>query len=108
MTRRGLVIALAAAAGLGGCSRRREPSFEYGEPKQRYQLHGVVLRLRAENRMAIIRHEKIEGWMEAMTMEFPVPDPADFAKLKEKSAIHATVCVNDLYFWLRDITVDTP
>ncbi len=90
---------------LAACSKK-QPEFEYGEPKQRYQLRGVVLRLRPEARVAVVQHEKIEGWMEPMTMEFPVPEPAEFAKLKEKATIRATVCVNDLYYWLTGITVE--
>ncbi|MFZ5927748.1 MAG: copper-binding protein [Acidobacteriota bacterium] len=88
------------------CSTRREPKFDYGEPKQRYQLRGRVLRLRPEARIASIAHEKIEGWMEAMTMEFPVPKEADFARLKEGAVIRATVNVNDLNYWLTDIVVE--
>lgn len=89
----------------GACTRR-EVSYDYGEPKKRYQLHGEILGLRPENRIAVVKHEKIEGWMEAMTMEFPVPDAAEYAKLQQGSWIHATVCVNDSYFWLTGIVVE--
>jgi protein SCO1/2 len=94
----GLLLFTAACA-------RRDP-FDFGAPKNRYKIHGQILRLRPENRIAVVKHEKIEGWMEAMTMEFPVPDAAQFAKLKEGSWIRATVCVNDLYFWLTDVGVE--
>ena len=95
----------AALLGLGACSRK-QPEFEYGEAKKKYELRGVVLRVRPEARVAVVQHEKIEGWMEAMTMEFPVPEPAEFAKLKEKTKFRATVCVNDLYYWLTGIIVE--
>jgi protein SCO1/2 len=111
---------LASRAGLAGTRRswlaglllcaaacsRREASYDYGQPKNRYQLHGQILRLRPENRIAVVKHEKIEGWMEAMTMEFPVPDAAAYARLKEGAWIRATVCVNDSYFWLTDIVIE--
>lgn len=87
------------------CSQRAV-SYDYGEPKNRYKIHGQIVRLRPENRIAVVKHEKIEGWMEAMTMEFPVPDAAEYAKLKQGSWIRATVCVNDLYFWLTDIVIE--
>lgn len=96
-----IILFLAAA-----CTTRREPKFDYGEPKQRYQLRGKVLRLRPEARIASIDHEKIDGWMEAMTMEFPVPQEEDFAKLKEGAVIRATVNVNDLNYWLTGIVVE--
>lgn len=104
MTRRTWLAVPAALAAACACKKR--PEFDYGEAKQRYQLRGRVLRLRPDARVAVVQHEKIEGWMEPMTMEFPVPDQAEFSKLKEKATIRATVCVNDLYFWLTGITVE--
>jgi Cu/Ag efflux protein CusF len=91
---------------LAGCTKRRERSFDFGPPKNRYALRGVVLRLDPAERTALLKHEKIEGWMEAMTMEFPVPDPVEFAKLKEGQTIRATVLVNDLHYWVADIRVE--
>lgn len=104
MLRRHWLILIAGLA--AACGTKREPKFDYGEPKQRYQLRGKVLRLRPEARIASIDHEKIDGWMEAMTMEFPVPREEDFAKLKEGAVIRATVNVNDLNYWLTDIVVE--
>lgn len=100
--RRFLIAGVAACA----CAPRKDPKFDYGEAKQRYPLRGVVLRLRPSDRIAVVRHEKIEGWMEAMTMEFPVPDAAEFAKLKEGATVRSTVCVNDMYYWLTSITLE--
>ena len=74
---------------------------------QSIRLHGKILRLRQENRIAVIQHEKIEGWMEAMTMDFPVPSLAEFSKLKAGMVIRATVNVNDAYFWLTNIVIET-
>lgn len=105
-TRRSWLAGLLVCAGACSDTARREVSYDYGEPKHRYQIHGEILSLRPENRLAVVKHEKIEGWMEAMTMEFPVPDAAQFAKLKEGSWIRATVCVNDSYFWLTGIVIE--
>lgn len=91
---------------IGACAQKREPSFDFGEPKSRYALRGEVLSLRPANRIAVIKHEKIEGWMDAMTMDFPVPDAEQYALLKERMKIRATVQVNDAYFWLTDIQVE--
>ena len=55
---------------------------------------------------AVIKHDTIEGWMEAMTMEFPVRDKAEFAKLGEGKRIRATVHVQDLDYWLSDIQAE--
>lgn len=106
MTRRVLLSALGLLGAACSTKPRQASAYEYGEPKQRYRLHGKVLRLRAEHRIAVIQHERIEGWMEAMTMEFPVPNPAEYAKLNEGATIRATVNVNDAFFWLSEITVE--
>jgi Cu/Ag efflux protein CusF len=102
MTRR--ILAAAALLGLLACApAQREPAFDFGEAKEKYPMRGEVLRLRPENRVAVIKHEDIDGWMKAMTMDFPVPDAAEYAKLKEGMTIRATVLRNDLYYWLVDI-----
>ncbi len=90
-----------------GCAKKsREPGFDFGEPKKQYAMRGEVLRLRAGNRIAVVKHEKIEGWMEAMTMDFPVPDAAEYDKLREGQRIRATVQVNDLHYWMTNIQVE--
>lgn len=102
MTRR--ILAAAALLGLLACApAQREPAFDFGEAKEKYPMRGEVLRLRPENRVAVIKHEDIDGWMKAMTMDFPVPDAAEYAKLKEGMTIRATVLRNDLHYWLVDI-----
>jgi Cu/Ag efflux protein CusF len=45
--------------------------------------------------------------MEAMTMEFPVREKAEFAKLAQGQRIRATVNVQDLDYWLTDIQPET-
>lgn len=102
MNRR-LFLAIPALAALACAPAKREPEFDFGEAKEKYPMRGEVLRLRPENRVAVIKHEDIEGWMKAMTMDFPVPDAAEYAKLKEGMTIRATVLRNDLYYWLTDI-----
>jgi Cu/Ag efflux protein CusF len=72
-------------------------------PIERYQLDGEVLRLDPQGQTAKIRHQKIEGWMAAMTMEFPVKDPKEFATLHTGDHITATVYVQDLNFWIGEI-----
>jgi protein SCO1/2 len=89
------LLGLAAA-----CTRSNAPE----KPVQRYPLRGEVVRLQPDSQVAVIKHEKIEGWMEAMTMEFPVRDKQQFAKLAEGMHIRATVLVQDLDYWLEDIS----
>jgi len=86
-----------AAAWLAACSNR--------PAEKRYTLTGDVLSVDPNSRMATIKGDKIEGWMEAMTMEYPVKDPAEFAKLAQGDRIQATVLVGESNYRLVDIKV---
>lgn len=103
MNRRAWMAGCLVLAGCGGA--KKEAKYDYGEPKATYRLKGEILRLKPD-RIATIKHEKIEGWMEAMTMDFPVPAEAEWAKLKEGAKISATVQTNDLHYWLTGIQVE--
>ena len=73
-----------------------------------YPLRGIVKALQPADRIAVIQHETIPGFMESMTMEFPIKDPAEFAKLAVGHRIRATVCQQSrgLDFWLQGIVVE--
>jgi len=63
----GSIALLACLMLYSGCDRTSHPSAAMAK---RYQLYGQVVRLDPEAQTAVIKHHKIEGWMEAMTMEF--------------------------------------
>lgn len=74
------------------------------EALKRYKLHGEIVRLDAEGKLAIVRHQRIDGWMEAMTMTFPVKEAPDFTALHPNDCIDATVFVQGDSFWIGEIT----
>jgi len=74
-------------------------------PAKRYTLRGEVLSLDPKAQIATIKGEKIEGWMEAMTMEYPVKDQSEFAKLQPGQRITATVLVGEAAYYLAEIKV---
>src|SRR6516225_6473983 len=87
-----LAIVAALAALLSSCGSR--PASEANkEPPKRYQLHGQVVRVDPQGKIATINAQKIEGWMEAMSMEYPVRDAQDFSALHPNDCIDATVYV---------------
>ncbi len=98
-TFRAVVVACALAVLLLNACGGSKPA---GPPKQ-YQLKGVVVRLDPQVRTAVIKHGAIEGWMEAMTMEFPVHEAKEFEKLTPGKQITATVFVSDDGFWIGNI-----
>lgn len=91
---------------LTACSRTPAATAESNEPLRQYAMHGSVLRVDPQGHIATIKNEKIEGWMEAMTMEFPVKDAADFAKLHAGETIRATVFVQGLQYWVGNVQPD--
>ena len=101
-----MVAVLASLVLLSACSKPPSSSSEEKEPLKRYEMRGTVVRLQGgRTHIAVIKHEDIEGWMEAMTMEFPVPSDAEFAKLKEGQNIAATVQVQGLNYWIENIRI---
>jgi Cu/Ag efflux protein CusF len=80
----------------------RKPGSE-SAPIRKYSLRGQVVRLDSTRRVATIKHEKIDGWMEAMTMDFPVQEDQDLTLLAPGRGISATVYVRDLEFWIGDV-----
>ena len=85
---------------LAGC--QRNPA---AQPAKEYQMQGEVVALDPAAHLATVKAGKIEGWMEAMTMEFPVKDPAEFAKLSVGDQILAKLQVNDIEYYLVHIQV---
>ncbi|HEV2200856.1 MAG TPA: copper-binding protein [Bryobacteraceae bacterium] len=111
MTKTFLFLALAAIlmTALAGCSQptaapssSSSPSSSVAAPKE-YQVTGEVLKLDPAAQTANLKAGKIEGWMEAMTMDFPVKDKQEFAKLKVGEKIQAKVLVQGTDFWLAGI-----
>ncbi len=95
---------------LSGCAKsepvaekKSAPVETSNEPLQKYALHGDVSRLDAENRIATIKHQALGDWMGAMTMDFPVKDAADFAKLTAGKPVEATVFVQGASYWVGEV-----
>src|SRR5690242_15596265 len=103
-------VAAALFVLLAGCQQATITSTKQeakDEPVKQYALHGEVLRLDPQDKIAAIKHEKIGDWMGAMTMEFPVKDQPEFDKLHAGEKINATVFVQGNNYWVGDIHEDT-
>lgn len=69
-----------------------------------YPLRGVIVALDAEKSTARIKHEKIPGFMGAMTMQFHLA-PAALKSLSVGQTITASLHMENDEFWLRDLKV---
>lgn len=107
-TLRVLIVTLAAL--LAGACVKSPPAAATHKNVQRYDLKGVVVRLRAEDKVAVIKHERIQNqagkvWMEPMTMDFPVPNASELQQMKVGQTVHARVNQDrdTLEYWLDQV-----
>ena len=54
--------------------------------------------------LATIKAEEIQGWMPAMTMEYPIKDKQEFQRLKVGEQIQAKVFVQGTDYWLATVS----
>ena len=92
-----LVSILALVLALIGCAG--------AQTTKRYTMTGTVKEVDMANKSALIDHDKIENWMDAMMMDYPIKPDAEFAKLHVGDKIQATVVVNDLKYYVTDVKV---
>lgn len=59
-----------------------------------YKASGIVISIPPGKRNLIVKHDKIPGFMDAMTMPFPVRDSAILDHIKPKDFIKFTIQVN--------------
>ena len=93
---RRIFLVLAALVMLGCASN---------DPGKRYAMQGEVKALDPSTKTATIAAGKIEGWMDAMTMEYAVKPDAEFAKLHAGDHIDAIVVVKDSGYYVTDVKV---
>jgi protein SCO1/2 len=93
MKSNGLLAAAFVLLALGGCTRSAPAptaaapaAGEKGE--RRFPLTGEIVRVDAEQKILVVRHDAVEGLMPAMTMEFKA-EPGDVALAKEGQKIRA-------------------
>jgi hypothetical protein len=94
-----LTILLLAFALCACTDRNRLPVSN--EPVKQYKLDGVVVSLDPQAHIAKINGQKVEGWMDAMTMEYPVKE--GFDRLHVGDHITATVFVQGLNYSIGEI-----
>ena len=75
---------------------------------KRYDFKGKVVAVDKANKRAMIDHEAIPGFMEAMTMEFPIHEDWVWDELHPGAEIHAELVVDSSAkdpFWLEKIGI---
>ena len=96
-----LLTCLLCAVMLAGCQRNPPP-----QPVKEYQMQGEVVSVDPVAQTAMVKGGKIEGWMEAMTMEYPVKDKQEFSKLKVGEKIQAKILVRGTDYWIAAVQAE--
>jgi Cu/Ag efflux protein CusF len=63
--------------------------------KKEYTFHGKVETVNRSTKSLIVNGERVEEWMDAMTMSYKVDDPSIIDMLKPGERITATVYAGD-------------
>ena len=69
-------------------------------------MQGEVVALDPAAHLATVKAGKIEGWMDAMTMEYPVKDPQEFSKLRVGDKIQGKVTVQGTDYWISSVNAE--
>ena len=102
------ILALVVLAAPAACAKRStsapgQPAAGSPEAKH-YALRGVVRKVEAEKREITVDHESVPGFMDAMTMSFPVrDDPQVFEILHPGDRLEAKLVVDGENYWLEQI-----
>jgi protein SCO1/2 len=98
-------FALAAALLFAGCQPQSSSptSTATDTNRQVFQVKGVVRELKPNGKTAVIAHETIPDYMEAMTMDFDVKDKRELTGLKAGDAISFRMVVTKDDGWIEDV-----
>jgi protein SCO1/2 len=95
---------LAVLLALTACdSSSQEKKAEMEARPVRFQVRGLLHKLSADHRRAVIAHEDIANYMKAMTMEFEVGDPREAASLERGDAVEFRLSVTETKSWIDEI-----
>ena len=90
---------------VAGCQREASASKPITATNQIYAVRGVVQEIPADHRHANIKHEKIPGYMAAMTMDFSVKDTNLLNEIKAGDEITFNLVVTENDDWIENIQV---
>ena len=85
------LLSLFLAWSLAGCRAPKLRSEQSGVHPLQYPIRGVVQKVDSEAGSVFLKHESVPGLMPAMTMEYPLENPAELSELHPGDRIAATM-----------------
>lgn len=73
--------------------------------EERYEISGKVVSLDLEKKRVTVDHEEIKGYMDAMTMPFPVRDERMLAEMESGDSVKGTLVIDGDRYWLEGIEI---
>lgn len=102
--RRSAALALIAILLLAACGDRGKKEKPLSVPGEKlYTVEGRILGRDAASNQLRVDHKAIPGYMEAMTMDYPVRGAAVQSLPTDNSRITARLHVTDTAYWLTDV-----
>ena len=103
-----LLVALAACTACNNKTQSTPQASSSSAPApsaKHYQLKGKVVSIDKQAKMANIDSEAIPGFMDAMTMPYPVKPESELDKLKPGDLVTGDLVVQDDDSWLENVVV---
>jgi|SRR5437016_833388 len=98
------VAVLAAALVVLACAKAKAEKKPLSEPGEKvYALHGVIVARDVADNTLRVDHQQVPGYMEAMTMDYPVRGAAVDALPSDKTRVEARLHVHEDRVWLTDV-----
>ena len=86
------------------CGKKQAEPAKGAGKAQEFFVRGVVRELKADGKTAVIQHEEIPNYMEAMSMPFRVKESKELAELKLGDEIHFRFVVAEYESWIDRVT----
>ena len=96
-------LPLLAAILVAACHPSPKPAIREVEKVSTFEGSGVLRKVDAERRKAVIAHDVIAGYMEAMTMEFDVAEAGPVAALQPGDVIAFRLSVTEARSWIDQV-----
>lgn len=103
---RALIALALVLVGAIACRRQTEAAPPHASPAaKRYRLSGQIIDVDTSHQLMTIKHSRIVGYMEGMTMPFHVPDAKVLRAAERGSTVEATLVVDGDRSWLEGIAL---
>jgi protein SCO1 len=102
VSHREILAAVVLFGALAGCRGAESPK------EQRYELRGKVMSVDPDAGTVTVDHESIPGFMESMTMAYPLKDKWAFDAMKPGDGLNAALVVRGTDYWLQDVVISHP